>query len=463
MKTIYLLLLNSFVVTFSIAQENVLNSGGGEYAFYNKTTCVSDVQRQQIFNEIEHNRIFLEMRNLLPKRTQQLIPHPLFIWPVTKNPTAPYNNVWSISNYVDHNPNYPNAVQDWNCGERTYDTAAGYNHKGIDIFTWPFTWYMLDNNQAWAVAAADGVIIAKSDGNFDRNCAFNSGNWNAVYVQHADGSVAWYGHLKNGSLTSKAIGESVATGEFIGVLGSSGNSTGPHLHFEVYNASNQLVDTYTGACNTWTSSNDSWWISQKPYLDPKINAVLTHSQVYNFNTCPQTESTYFNDDFASGAPVIISIYLADQLPGTSGLIEIIRPDNSVAVSFVRDFTDFFYASYWYWTYNASTFNQSGIWTLRLTYQGNVVDHNFNYGTLANSDFNKIDFELYPNPASDFITIGNKNHLKIKKVTLNDVTGKTVFSTTEAIETINLAALSKGIYLISVESERGVYKNKIVKQ
>ncbi|MCZ7670052.1 MAG: M23 family metallopeptidase [Chloroflexi bacterium] len=56
------------------------------------------------------------------------------------------------------------------------------------------------------VAAAPGIIIGKRDGNDDRSCDFNSNQWNAVYLRHADGSVAWYGHLKNGSLTAKGDG-----------------------------------------------------------------------------------------------------------------------------------------------------------------------------------------------------------------------------------------------------------------
>ena len=101
------------------------------------------------------------------------------------------------------------------------------------MYTWPFSWYKMDHDQVKVVAAADGVIIYKSDGNFDKNCGFNNDNWNAVYVEHADGSVAWYGHLKNGSLSTKAVGESVSSGEYLGIVGSSGSSTGPHLHFEV--------------------------------------------------------------------------------------------------------------------------------------------------------------------------------------------------------------------------------------
>jgi murein DD-endopeptidase MepM/ murein hydrolase activator NlpD len=108
----------------------------------------------------------------------------------------------------------------------------------------------MDSNDVEIVSAAAGTILYKSDGNFDRSCTFNNNNWNAVYVQHSDGSVAWYGHMKAGTLTTKNVGASVAQGEYLGVVGSSGNSTGPHLHFEVYDSGNNLIDPYAGTCNT---------------------------------------------------------------------------------------------------------------------------------------------------------------------------------------------------------------------
>ena len=49
---------------------------------------------------------------------------------------------------------------------------------------------MMDDDQAEIVAAAAGQIIDKRDGNYDRNCDFSNGGWNAVYVMHADGSIA---------------------------------------------------------------------------------------------------------------------------------------------------------------------------------------------------------------------------------------------------------------------------------
>ncbi len=60
---------------------------------------------------------------------------------------------------------------------------------------------------------------------------WNSGGYgNLVVVQHRLGYTSWYAHLS--TLTSW-VGESVSGGTRIGYVGSTGNSTGPHLHFEV--------------------------------------------------------------------------------------------------------------------------------------------------------------------------------------------------------------------------------------
>ena len=64
--------------------------------------------------------------------------HPLFIWPVQKARSATSNDVWSITSYVDHNANFPDQLTDYNCGDVTYDTPGGYNHKGIDIINCHF-------------------------------------------------------------------------------------------------------------------------------------------------------------------------------------------------------------------------------------------------------------------------------------------------------------------------------------
>lgn len=72
------------------------------------------------------------------------------------------------------------------------------------------------------VAAADGVVMSSgwTDGGYG----------NLVKIQHPNGSITFYGH--NQSLIVKK-GESVKQGQVIAKMGSTGRSTGPHLHFEI--------------------------------------------------------------------------------------------------------------------------------------------------------------------------------------------------------------------------------------
>lgn len=80
------------------------------------------------------------------------------------------------------------------------------------------------------VAAADGVVI-------DVGPTAGYGAW--VKLRHADGTVTLYGHV-NTWLVS--VGERVMAGDQIATIGNRGNSTGPHLHFEVLLGGSQRVD-----------------------------------------------------------------------------------------------------------------------------------------------------------------------------------------------------------------------------
>ncbi|WP_134003836.1 M23 family metallopeptidase [Kribbella sp. VKM Ac-2566] len=51
-----------------------------------------------------------------------------------------------------------------------------------------------------------------------------------VQVRHEDGTVTWYNHM---SKFSVSVGETVYAGDQVGAVGMTGNTTGPHLHFEV--------------------------------------------------------------------------------------------------------------------------------------------------------------------------------------------------------------------------------------
>ncbi|WP_198658920.1 peptidoglycan DD-metalloendopeptidase family protein [Winogradskyella tangerina] len=458
MKTTITFLLLLIVIFVCHGQNPPVEAVGGEYIRnVDQTQCLTHEQRQEIFSELNSNILNLQQSNRLAFNESAKGTHPFFEWPVQKATNTPYNQVWAISNYVDHNPSTPNQLTDYNCGTRSYDTNSGYNHQGLDVFSWPFSWFMMDNDEAEIVAAAPGQIIAKSDGNFDRSCDFSTTTpWNAVYVQHSDGSIAWYGHLKNGSLTTKNVGDMVSVGEFLGVMGSSGISTGPHLHFEVFtdNTYTQLVDPYSGTCNTMNT--ETWWQNQKPYLNPAVNAVLTHSAPPVFNTCPTTETTNRSDDFDTNDVIYFGLYLKDQATGTSVNLKVIRPDNSELYNWNFNLTADYYASWWYWNFS-NVFDMNGAWKWEATYNGQTVTHVFNItGALSVDEYTLDDVTIYPNPVNDIVSI--KSKAKIVEVSIVNTLGKNILTLSdttsgEGIRQMNLTELANGVYFVTFHGEQ----------
>jgi murein DD-endopeptidase MepM/ murein hydrolase activator NlpD len=60
-----------------------------------------------------------------------------------------------------------------------------------------------------------------------------------VQVRHENGTVTWYNHM---SKFSVSVGETVYAGDQVGAVGMTGNTTGPHLHFEVHPDGGEAVD-----------------------------------------------------------------------------------------------------------------------------------------------------------------------------------------------------------------------------
>jgi murein DD-endopeptidase MepM/ murein hydrolase activator NlpD len=301
---------------------------------------------------------------------------PQFIFPVRDNGAAERDfGIHVMGNFVDHNPSFPNQLRDYNCGTRTYDLASGYNHKGIDIINYPFAWNKMDNNETVAVAAADGQIIFKADGNFDRSCTFNTNTpWNIVVLRHSDGTVSWYGHLKLNSLTTKAVGENVAQGEFLGVIGSSGISTIPHLHFEIYNADNQLQDPYQGPCNLM--NNFSYWLVQPAYRDSSINKLMTHSAPPVSQPCPNPTITNEKNVFAPGSQVILAAYYRDQVAEQESQLSLIQPDGTVYQSWTHVSPNTYTASSWSFPRLLPVNALTGVWKFRVVYESRTFEHTF---------------------------------------------------------------------------------------
>jgi murein DD-endopeptidase MepM/ murein hydrolase activator NlpD len=82
-------------------------------------------------------------------------------------------------------------------------------------------------------ASASGVVVKAISGCVEGRKSCGGGYGNYVDIVHSNGTTTRYAHL---SKTSVSIGQNISQGEVIGILGNTGNSTGPHLHFEIINA-----------------------------------------------------------------------------------------------------------------------------------------------------------------------------------------------------------------------------------
>lgn len=257
-------------------------AAGGRAAPRNAGPCLDDARRAIVREQIRDEVARLRAAGRLPEAARGAAP--ALGWPLAPAGGLTDPGYHGISNFVDQDPAFPGFLEDWSCGARTYDLSNGYNHRGVDFFTWPYPFLKMDADQVRVVAAAPGTIVLKEDGNYDRNCGLNTLDWNAVYVMHADGSVAWYGHLKSGSLTPKPVGAAVAAGEALGTVGSSGSSTAPHLHLELYDADEELQEPYSGPCNALNAA--TWWAAQRPYYDSAINRLTTGDAAPVLGVCP---------------------------------------------------------------------------------------------------------------------------------------------------------------------------------
>ena len=120
----------------------------------------------------------------------------------------------------------------------SYKVTQGYNgtysHTGAEQYA--IDWKMSPGTPVHA--ARDGVVVKIKDdsdkGGPDRKYE-NAANY--ILVRHADGSIANYAHLQKGG-AKVVLGQKVKAGDWIGLSGNSGFSTGPHLHFAVFKTRN---------------------------------------------------------------------------------------------------------------------------------------------------------------------------------------------------------------------------------
>ncbi|MBU6333136.1 MAG: peptidoglycan DD-metalloendopeptidase family protein [Chloroflexi bacterium] len=142
-------------------------------------------------------------------------------WPAPAAPflVRPTDRVYPVTSFFDHNG--PFLTRNRSEGIHTYwgrtETNIAFAYNGHD------GWDYAASPPAPALAAAAGEVYFA--GNADDGCATG-----AVIVDHENGYRTLYWHLER---IDVAIGDRVAAGDPVGIIGNTGCSLGPHLHFGV--------------------------------------------------------------------------------------------------------------------------------------------------------------------------------------------------------------------------------------
>jgi len=227
----------------------------------------------------------------------------------------------------------PNFKAPFKCGQKwTYYHHSNEVRKALDFI----------RNDGGTTYRAP--VLASADGIADRRYE-SGGAGNYIVIDHGGGWKTYYFHLDSYSV---ADGASVTQGTQIGLTGSTGNSSGPHIHYEqLYNATPQTIVingislapyptqyyqrslTSDNGCSTsgtyfWTWGNDIN-VRSGPYLTSSVVAVLPGPTYVNV-LCQKQGDTVYAEGYVnnwwskleSPSGFISNIYInnpASQLPG----------------------------------------------------------------------------------------------------------------------------------------------------
>jgi murein DD-endopeptidase MepM/ murein hydrolase activator NlpD len=381
-----------------------------------------------------------------------------YAWPLQTAPGYKDCGYYYWGAHVDQDT--AGAFKDYNCG-----TLAYHAHRGTDIPIFPYPFYKMDHNQVQVIAAAPGTIVQKSDGNFDKDCAATNATANYLIIQHSDGSYGLYWHLKMGSLTAKAVGQTVTLGEFLGIVGSSGSSTAPHLHFEIWanNNSNSLEDPFQGACNSLNAT--SLWVNQKPYTEPAVITASVNTAAPVFPACPATETSNEDSCFAGGGTAKFVIFMRNETAATTVNMRIVNPNGTTFSSWTHNCANTYSTpSYYFWTKPLPTI--SGIYTFETTYNALVCSKPFTINCspagIAEEKNQMTSVLVYPNPSNGSFRIETGN-FKIVKIEAYNALGKIVYSSQSVHSVIDLSSESAGYYLLRIYTKEEIISKKLIIQ
>lgn len=317
--------------------------------------CVSSAVWQQIVETVRENQ-----RNQVQVQRSD-IPPPLFtFYPVGGRL---YRDLFT-HNFVDLNP-APVAHLDWDCTDFTYD-----GHDASDVHIRSFGEQLIG---VPVFAALDGRVAALYDGCNDMNtCPFApcAHCVNYVALDNGFGRVTYYLHLRKNSVTL-GINQQVRAGETIGLVGSSGLSSSPHLHFATYDQE-VVFEPYAGPCRDGASGWENQTAIRRDFYLRDMG--LTYEDMNYYPGYPHVFPR--SGQIALTDPRIYIWALPINLPaGSTWRFRIQRPDGSTVLNtgnmpFSGGNNPFLRASWWWWSFDVPQMHTTtGTWIVRFDING----------------------------------------------------------------------------------------------
>ena len=264
----------------------------------------------------------------------------------------------TISNFCDLAPGA--SILDYRCDAYTYD-----GHDATDSCLIGFG---EQARNAPIFAAQDGVVIGTHDGEPDMNVVWANVPANYVLVDHGNGRVAYYWHMRKNSV-AVAPGQPVIAGQQLGLTGSSGMSNWPHLHFGTYDGG-VMKEPFAGACNPGASS----WVQQLPFDSSLVfeDFGLSRDDLTPFQ--PPYEFPRTGNVATSDGLIYVWYFLKHQPAGSTWRFVFVRPDGSTAYDTGTNgfFNPEYFFSWWWFSWDVADMHTiPGTWHVK-TYVNGVL-------------------------------------------------------------------------------------------
>lgn len=240
-------------------------------------------------------------------------PPTFFVYPVA----GTVGGDLAIPYYVDLDPTA--VKRDFNCGDLTFN-----DHQGHDPYIRSFAEQEIG---VPVFAVRDGVVIDLRDGEPDQNTTSDpSLKTNYITLRHNDDLITQYVHVRRNSITH-ALGDHVTAGTQIAMVGSSGPSTAPHIHFEARHGG-IAYEPFAGPCRPGRDYFDE---THEMIEDPMIlGAAFSATSFEHLRPIPWADATPTGTFVAGHRTIFFRTELANVGATTRYELSIARPSGVTA-------------------------------------------------------------------------------------------------------------------------------------